>query len=215
MSEEHLYENFDAEPDEVIAKNTVLKPSWWGLLLIGILAILMGWYFFTSSDETGNTNKSAEKPGVLTQHNTLEEKPQIANIDPANFLPNPYLDNHIDKEVPDEAYSVKMDKSATAEKITLNGNVAKLRLKGSLKSDVALAEAASFVLMIYSNKQEDYLEDRSLLNVSINLQPLTDNAFPFQFNANLRITPGLYYYIIVEKSNDELLYVGRFEVTPT
>lgn len=66
----------------------------------------------------------------------------------------------------------------------------------------------------YTNKKEDYLDDRSILNVPINLQSLKDNAFPFQFNANLRITPGLYYYIIAEKNNDDPLYVGKFEAQP-
>jgi len=151
-------------------------------------------------------NENIEKPELES------EVPLIASVDPADFENNPYLDNQIGNTVRGESYNVVMDESATAEKIRLTDGVAQLRLKGALKSDGELAKEASFVLMIYTNKKEDYLEDRAILNVPINLQPLNNDAFPFQFNANLRITPGLYYYLIAEKDNDEPLHVGKFEV---
>ncbi len=165
------------------------------------------------------TQKSSTDGEVLHQANNdkietskQNEKPLIASANPADFKSNPYLDNQIGNTVRGESYSVVMDASATAETMTLLNGVAQLRLKGALKTDGEIAKDASFVLMIYTNKKEDYLEDRSILNVPINLQPLKNDAFPFQFNANLRITPGLYYYIIAEKDNDEPLHVGKFEV---
>jgi len=143
-----------------------------------------------------------------------EEKPLIASVDPKDFIPNALLETQIGSTVRGNTYAVNVDPTATADVIKLVGDVAQVRIKGSIEVDGDLDEKTSFMLMIYSNKKEDYMEDRSILNIPLNLQPLKDNTFPFQFNANMRITPGLYYYIIAEKEDDEPLHVGRFKVTP-
>ncbi len=222
-----------------IPKSSSFK--WLPFLLIA-LAFLAGAYFLTRPKNNtvkpsqAPTQQELESPNQTPQeqtptedskrneirlHQASNEKVEknkendqalIASADPADFISNPYLDNQIGNTVRGESYSVIMDKSATAGKVALINGVAQLRLKGSLKTDGKLEKDASFVLMIYTNKKEDYLEDRSILNVPINLQPLKNDAFPFQFNANLRITPGLYYYMVAEKNNDEPLHVGKFEV---
>ncbi len=105
-----------------------------------------------------------------------------------------------------------MDEKSSPQAIQIMNDVATLHLKGSLQPDTELPEETSFVLRIYSNKKEDYSIERSILNIPINLRAIKGDAFPFRLKANLRVSPGLYYYVIAEKGKEEALHIGRFEV---
>lgn len=151
----------------------------------------------TINESTKPISEPTENPSNIEQSpdSVKENNKQIAVINPADFRPNPALENLIKEPLRDDN-SIVITKPAKGKQFDYAATI-NLELQGSTEIN------PPFQFFIYSNKKEDFYNDNKLLNVT--LQSLN-------FNANLSLNRGLYYYIIQEKSNEEILFVSKFSI---
>ncbi len=185
------------------------NPSLRSILLCKTLFLLT---LFTACKNEQPPVKLDSKGETKITKGETEDATNIIKSNPADFVPNPELETEISEKEKAPSYKVIMEEKSSPQSIQITNGVATLRLKGSLQPDTDLPEETAFVLRVYSNKKEDYSIERSILNIPINLRAIKGDAFPFRLKANLRVSPGLYYYVIAEKGKEKALHVGRFEV---
>ena len=69
----------------------------------------------------------------------------------------------------------------------------------------------AYRLKLYSNKNFEIENDYTILNESI-IYTKVEDQFEFQFNANIPLNQGLYYFIIQKEESEEILYISKFTV---
>lgn len=133
----------------------------------------------------------------------------IAEADPANFTPHPYLHDLIDRQVRSGEWTIDLKAELSPQGL--------LSVEGQITSQEPLQDQ-EFLLFVYSNKGEDYLNGDYLIRDAVELQKAQDEPGPaeegesryaFSWQKTVDWTPGWYYYFLARARDEEPLVVGR------
>jgi len=156
-----------------------------------------------------------KRPSSIPQANNETTKPQqknnnpIAAINEADFSPNKYLEPFITSGVRGGTKFVDVQLAGAQPHLTLSNQKVTIKLSGKLEKP---EKDKNYVLKIYNNQEDNYINDQALLSAPLMYQPAEGNNNTFSFNANLPLGPGLYYFVMSTKEDEEPLYVGKFKV---
>ena len=141
-----------------------------------------------------------------------EKKDLIAGPDPSDFVANPYLEPLTRSNTRGKKYQFEITspKGDTATLEVRNGKKI-LKIEGQISTEASPLEE-KFIYYLYSNKEEDYLNEKPILENPLNLAPVNDTLFSFRINTLPDIPAGLYYYLIALEKQDEPLFVGKLIV---
>jgi len=154
------------------------------------------------SPEQGRESDEVRQPQTNPKTPSASQPlpPPIASLDPTDFTPHPYLDQQIGQA----------SRADSRYDITAKANRTQLEIKGQLEG---IEVDQSWVLMVYSNQGEDYVNGDFLLREIIALEVQEEGeTFSFSFRQTVNWTPGLYYYFLAYESDEEPKYVGKLRV---
>lgn len=211
-----------------------------GIILISSIGISI--YYFANNkngkeQETGNIQveettilpESLEESEVIElpvlEEKAIEEKVEIPTFNPQkpinqpsnkdnqpiasveNYNENPILESLIRESV----RSTKIEylhESPVKGAVYKQNNLQAINLK--IRAKVNDSETVEF--LVYNNEADKFSKDIKSLFTEMTPVKLSDNQFQLNFNANVSLEKGLYYYIIQTKKAKEILYVSKFIV---
>lgn len=161
--------------------------------------------------------QSVEPPKPSPSEPEVEkESPPIAQVNPADFTPNPYLENLVGSYVRGEEWQFSGIDAA------LEGG--RFRLEGRAQLTTAAAER-NLMVFTYSNREADWLAGNFLLRRPLDLQAVAGDepartaggdelrSFRFRISVPVDWKPGLYYYFLAWEQDEEPLFAGKMELT--
>lgn len=141
------------------------------------------------------------------------ERP-IAQADPADLTPNPYLEALIGSNVRGGAPEFSG--------IEARFNQKQFVLEGQVKRPAE--DTGSLLVFVYSNKEQDFLDGKYLSRFLLDLTPLPAGepersatgallqSARFSLAQSVGWKPGLYYYFIAREDEAEPLYTGKIQL---
>lgn len=127
----------------------------------------------------------------------------IAKTNPADFLPNAYLEEFVEGVRNDEVViEMTIPQNNTVFKL-VNGFV-KIGIQGRLVS----GDMTQVKLTVFDNQPNSYVDYKPLINKDLKIENQV-----FSFSEAKEMNPGLYYFIL-ETEEEEQLLVGKFFVRP-
>ncbi|MEO1257587.1 MAG: hypothetical protein AAFZ15_02285 [Bacteroidota bacterium] len=157
----------------------------------------------TEAPPSQNPNENKKAPAEKK-----EPSRPIATADPADFKPNDYLENFINRRSNPTADQIKIElPNKNAELKSENGKI-NFVLKGALSTE----KNRTLQLHIFSNRQEAF--DNFQPSFSSDLPTLKNaaNELVFDFQKNIALQPGLYYFTIETTADGEMLALEKFYV---
>jgi len=153
--------------------------------------------------------------GVLVWNSDTESPPRIPggiNAIVADFSPNPILENMVGSYTRSRSrgYAIQVD-TPLAEKYPMKSEKSILKLSARIHAEEVL-KPGDIRLTIFNNKEIDYGKDRPELRESLALTKGKGKPYIVTFSGSLKLAPGLYYYMIEDKTGDDVLYVRKFTV---
>lgn len=148
-------------------------------------------------------------PTPQKQGNSQQNKPAppkinapIAQVDPADFLPNAEMEDMIVSNIRSEGLEVKISSPANGADFRLDKHgEALIKFAGKMEAE----PDAGLVLVIYSTKAVNNPDTTLPLDLK-----KTADGWAFEIRKGLKLKPGLYYFT-VEKEG-EAAYTGKFTV---
>jgi hypothetical protein len=132
-----------------------------------------------------------------------EEKP-MATLDEANFKENSVLESLIRENVRSDSQT-SITAPFKGQTFQQKKGMVILNFKG------VTTEEDQFEVVIYDNKITNFNNDYRVLNALLKKTP-DDDGFKLSFNLKVELKPGLYYYIIRQKDNPEIIHISKFLV---
>ena len=173
---------------------------------IGALCVIAGllWWLIDLPEAPDTQN------GTPVDSHAKSHVPQEQSDQASEFATNPYLERLIGTRLPSADHQV-------TGSATLTGT--DFRVTGEIRTN----SSDRFVILIYSNKGEDYLDDAPILRRVLDLVPAeptqeksitgeTIRHYTYSFGITMQQIPGLYYYIVAGEKKDEPLLVGNFTI---
>ncbi len=139
------------------------------------------------------------------------EKPSSPNrVIAANFEPNPSLEFLMDNNLRSDDY--EWTETQLQKNVTKTASEAfTFRFSGNLKTTADLSKQ-QFKLHIFSNKPEAFEEFSPSATHDLILQSTATDTYQIDFQKQMMLSPGLYYYLIEDFSEEQIYFVGKFEV---
>ncbi len=171
-----------------------------------------------AEEEVEEAEKQLAPPATPQNEKPRSRKPKfekapnyLAEVDPANFNPNPLLDP-LTAQSRSLGYIVKVKDPGTFK---WSAKQTAVTIEGSVKARKFPED--NIIIQLFSNKAADYKNDNPILEKTLELgspgkaKPYT---YPFQLSETLDIKPGLYYFIIKDKNRPkkDIALAGKFEV---
>lgn len=130
--------------------------------------------------------------------------------DPMAFEQNAYLENLIDAAYRSSQFTVTFESPAMNENITTEYTHSEFNLSFSGRVKGAVTKHDNpFILKIYNNDVDAYLNERPVLKKNLNLKAGPEmQSIKQSFDVQLK--PGLYYYTF--ENADNVYYAGKFFV---
>lgn len=145
--------------------------------------------------------KEKEKQTAPTK--VKKQKP-IASINPADYKTNPFLESLLKETVRSASFVTTIKKLPTG-KIIKKNNTIPLNISGSSTAKMP------YQLIVYSNKVFDFEKDYPLFKKEL-LGTKKGQIYYFDYKVNLNLEKGLYYSILKEKTNNEILSLSKFTI---
>lgn len=211
-----------ASDKKVVASKPKIN-NWWFIAVVVLLFIAIVWYFNRTAEESIevpiNNNFQEELPENIEQQviengsvkeQAVEETPTqdgkpIAIIDNTVFNPNAYLEDLITDGIRSDDVEIKIKDAAKELEFKQQEGKAKIRIIGEINKDIPLE------IQIFNNSQEKFLDNQFILKADVNKKAIKDE-FQFDFYINTSVEKGIYYYLIYNKSNEDLLKISKFYV---
>ncbi len=128
----------------------------------------------------------------------------------AAFEPNPRLEAQLGSRMRGDDYRFRIHRPAANAALKRLGGKVDFLLSGALETGAARVDAP-FRLLVFSNKPQDYADFRFLLAAPLAFEKSGD-AFRFQYTSSLKMTPGLYYFLIEAEDSGLVYYGAKFRV---
>ena len=224
---QHLQKDFDAgrknlreglrkvmeEPLPADQSAKTYRKSLW-LLGIGLAGLILVWFAvnFWGAAETPPHQDPAPTP-IQTPQIEQDTKlpapnPPIAQIDPARYKPNASMEAFVNSKVRSESIAVQLSRPIhDARVFTDQKSSFRLRFTGTILIQEAQVEKA-FTLAFFDNQNTN----KPVFEIPLAGQKTAQNGLEFDFQAPLKLQPGLYYFTIEAVDEGEVLYAGRFRV---
>lgn len=201
--------------------------KWWqktgfrtGLALAAVSAALVLWYLATRHHRAVDQPAPAiqqQQPAapLLPPADTAATQPgrpenrQIA----ADFRPNPRLESMLGPgrfRGSAEEQPVWVKTPRPVQHCSGGASDCHFRLNGSLHG--AAATIKMFRWLLFSNKPADYTALRPLRTGSFSLQNNPDQTVGIDAQIGLRLSPGLYYYLIEDEESGAIYFIGKLTV---
>lgn len=139
--------------------------------------------------------KSKQQPNKPSQ--------PIAQLNSADFVENPILESIINENLRSNERFIDITKPAAA--IFSASNPVAFTLAGTTNA------TPPYQLRIYTNQPTDFEEDLTIFSKNLTGQP-TNEHFSFSINQKIKLPSGLYYFLLLQKESQELLYGDKFLV---
>ena len=144
------------------------------------------------------------------QKKPTQKRPVIAEAD---LKPNDFLEVNIGTSVRSTT-QMQITSPQPNEELPLNNGLVSLSFRGKMTLSENQQAPPDTQLLLFSNKEADYLEFRPIFTQELLYRPTKENlSFDFQFNKQLPLSFGLYYFLI-EDDNGKNYYTGKFFVLP-
>jgi len=193
-----------------------------GLILLILFGGWLAWLWLSPPRETPKVipqqeeiqTPSSKEPVVVpptqdTPAKSSEKTPApIAMADPADFLPNRDFEARLGSTIRTTDGSVEMQSPTLGANFTSANGFVKINFRGTAPADDDVS-TNPLVLKIYSNRA-----DQPLFNILpvINDRKTATGRWNFSSSQRLRLKPGLYYFTIERKADEDLVFVGKFTV---
>lgn len=151
--------------------------------------------------------KEEKKPKQqdIPKEEKKETTQPIAMLNPEDFKVNPILEGLIKEKVRNQEITTTLIEPALDGVLKSEGQTL-LKIKGTTNAIPPLR------MVIYSNKAQDFDNDKPYLNTALSPTQKNEEEYEFQFNAKIDFKKGLYYILIESVEMDELLIVSKFQV---
>jgi len=144
-----------------------------------------------------------QPPKPIKKIETQPAQP-IAELDPADFAPNPILESLMKEQVRDSGFETKVI-GPTPSQIFIYKEKILLDFKGNTTAK------PPYDFTIYSNKGQDFDEGIGVLSKELT-GTRDGDTYTFRFNAAVPFERGLYYILLQEKAGEEILRIEQFMV---
>ena len=129
----------------------------------------------------------------------------------ANFDPNPSIEFLISNNLRSGDIEWN-DIQKPQNKLPSSGNASiPFRFSAKLQSSEDLTEK-KFKLHLFSNEEEAFDNFEPMTSFDLNLNSISEGVYSIDFQADLSLTPGLYYYLIEDYEIEKIHYVNKFEL---
>ena len=212
--------------------------KWWWLLVPCL--VLGGWWVVSRQPEKPRTEEltapvqeipdeeetappkaaeETEKPPVRDPQKSREpgqpgkgsEKPADKGPVAANFDPLPALEFLIGNNLRDADFQWNITDRPKDAALPSPGAAFNFRFAGTVASETNLIKK-TFNLHIFSNAPAAYEAFRPLFSYPLPFQPGSENVYPFDFQKQLTLRPGLYYYLIEDTATEKIYWADKFAV---
>lgn len=165
-------------------------------------------------EEQTPTDEPATAPQEPTAPQPERTPRPIAQADPADLTPNPYLEDLINSNL--------RGNELQFSEVEARLNAGRFRLEGQVQKRPA--DEDRLAIFLYSNKEQDFLDGNPLARLTLDLEPVPTaeearnaageilQTFRFAVEEKASWKPGLYYYFIARESDAEPLYTGKIEL---
>jgi len=142
---------------------------------------------------------------------------QLAQADPADFVPNPTLDARIGNVRGAGDLDVQIDSPVPDAVFKLQNGMLPLAVRGTVRAD-STALLQPLRLFVYSNRPEAWENKKPVFDQLLSPELLDRETYRLQFNQTLRLSPGLYYLVLGQQRGPgqadgyRTLWVGRFSL---
>lgn len=132
-------------------------------------------------------------------------------VDPAAFAPNQALENRLGSRVRDAlSGSAEMQSPAMGADFTPKNGRVKINFRGTAPADASTVQYPS-ALKIYANRSAANAPLHRLLPTIDNRRNATQQ-WTFFSAQQLRLRPGLYYFILERREDEAIIFTGKFTV---
>ncbi|MDO8365947.1 MAG: hypothetical protein Q7T20_04055 [Saprospiraceae bacterium] len=232
----HLLEEFsdpqklqlrDVLTDILRAPPPAKKYGWSIGPIVAVLALLLGvlgWYWVSSvpasiqpaSQEEIKSVPPINEPIAAPEKGDAPSEPvektssPIAHADPAAYIANAEFERRLGSMNRASDGMVKMTSPAMGATFKAENGVVKINFRGTAPAE---GDTARFplVLKVYDNKVDF---GKSLYRVfpTIMNRNAADGQWSFETGQRFRLRPGLYYFTVERKFDEDLIFAGKFKV---
>lgn len=145
----------------------------------------------------------AAPPAVAPQPSKLKPPPSIASLNASAFEENPTLESLWREQLRNHLYFELLK--------PLRDTTFLLQSQTTFRLNARTTSSPPYELRIYSNHPEAFYNDEQVSNTLIVEANRLSDTFTIDQAIHLPLRPGLYYWLLVSKS-DKLLTVGKFKI---
>lgn len=153
-----------------------------------------------------STKKEPVKTPTETRQKPIKKPRPIA----ADFSVNPLIEAEMGDLVRGSKIEVLLENPSGDAKWSLSKGNASINFTGVLDTDEALANIA-VRLLLFDNKKETYENWQPVWEQEVDLKEV-DGKFQFSIIENLKLKPGLYYYIFEDVNEEMYLKIGKARI---
>ena len=129
----------------------------------------------------------------------------------ANFDTNPSLEFFIGNNVRDNEFEIEVQKKQNNINLQSESEAITFQFNALIKSTTNLQEK-NFKLHLFSNDPAAFENFAPLLTNDLTVNPTSDNTYKIDFQKEITLAPGLYYYVLEDLSAEKIHFVEKFEV---
>lgn len=169
-------------------------------------------------EETTEEDPVPVTPEKSDQEEATEEVEQDAEpLDPpppiaANFDPNPSLEFLIENNVRDAEFELEVENAPGDISLPSLAEPFNFQFGAVITSEENLLDQ-DFKLYLFSNDRADFQNFRPLSTNDLTLNKTADDTFRIDFQKNMTLSPGLYYYMLEDFAEEQIYFVQKFRVT--
>lgn len=163
------------------------------------------------------TNEEKDQVPVETEKTKEPEPnpPTQKQEDPGpiavNFDPNPSIEFLISNNLRSDDMEWS-DIQTVKDKLQSSNNTSiPFHFRAQLKSAEDLTEK-KIKLHLFSNEEEAFDNFEPLKSFDLNLDSISEDVYFIDFQINMSLAPGLYYYIVEDYEIEKIHYVNKFEL---
>lgn len=211
---------------DIMQKPPAGKRAWrkgLGLALLILLAGWIGWRWLSPvaepapavPEETKSVPAPDESAAIPENRDTPTsprgKAPQrpIAMINPAAFTPNQDFERRLGNNLRSVEGSVEIQSPAPGTNFSLKNGMALINFQGTVPASSDTA-AYPLDLKIYDNLSVIGQAPLFRIQPAITSRNNASATWIFSSSQRLRLPPGLYYFIVEGRADEDLLFVGKF-----
>ena len=156
--------------------------------------------------------KTQAQPSDKQQPKVKIEKsipPKSRPIAAADLKPNPYFERNLGASGgvrSNDSFEINVTSPILGDTVLVSENQFNIAIKGITDSETE----PEVNLVLYSNKESDYINETPISSQKIQWKPGKEKGFGFESQVNQKLNPGLYYFSI--ENEMQIYYIGKIWV---